>query len=466
MKHYILLFLLLIFVVTTGSAQGILEVKDVSTPVDVYTSQNDEAAVMVRCHQSIPLTFSSSMDKEVEPYKVDKEGSENIYYIEFPTGARYRGRVFTIIASGYYKVNYELELKPKQLVTLQVTDPNALVDAGCYRGHRNRGMQEIKNANYKEALNQFVIARECSDVNKDENEKNIALVDSIIHYREMADNAYNNLDYFKAAENYEQVLKLNPYDTYALHRNEMALQNFSTECESLFSQAEFYFTEKNMKKATELYQQVVDQDCSKKFLAHDRMLSIESNNIKKKTRSRVFTYEWMKDTPIGFSCGSYNIYKVGSFFSMSMNSKVLDAVRKDCIYGDKEFAEINMSFGWTIKIVNPIWIHIGPGFTGKLYYGRYQDKMYPVKGYGEIDLLDTKKMGSDLTIPRDEAPINYEDEWKHANLAFAVSPVIGVTLKYSFFTLRASYQYRWTVKKYLQDFMCRNRVILGIGIAF
>ena len=49
----------------TANAQGILEVSNISQPNDVYSSANDEAAVIIRCHESIPLTFSSSMDKTV-----------------------------------------------------------------------------------------------------------------------------------------------------------------------------------------------------------------------------------------------------------------------------------------------------------------------------------------------------------------------------------------------------------------
>ena len=131
----------------TANAQGILEVSNISQPNDVYSSANDEAAVIIRCHESIPLTFSSSMDKTANPFKVDLEGTDSIYYIAFPTGNRYRGRELTIIARGYKPVFLNLELQPKQLLSFQLTDPNALVDAGCYREHRNKGMQEFKNSN-------------------------------------------------------------------------------------------------------------------------------------------------------------------------------------------------------------------------------------------------------------------------------------------------------------------------------
>ena len=124
-------------------SQNILEVKDISQSNDVFSSANDEAAVLICCHHSIPLSFSSSMDKSAVPFRTELQGSDSLYYIAFPTGNRYRGRELAISSPGYYSVSISLELQPKQLLSYQITDPNALVDAGCYRGHRNKGMEEI-----------------------------------------------------------------------------------------------------------------------------------------------------------------------------------------------------------------------------------------------------------------------------------------------------------------------------------
>ena len=66
----------------------------------------------------------------------------------------------------------------------------------------------------------------------------------------------------------------------------------------------------------------------------------------------------------------------------------------------------------------------------------------------------------------DEAPEPYQKGWEKANLAFAVSPVVGITAKYSYFAVRLTYQYRWSVQKDLQDFMGPSRVSVGVGVAF
>lgn len=449
------------------NAQGILEVSDISQPNDVFSGEENEAVVIIRCHESIALSFSSSMDKTVNPFKVNQEGADFVYYISFPTGSRYRGRELKIIARGYTPIYISLELQPKQLLTFQVTDPNAFVDAGCYREHRNKGMQEFKNSNYVEAKNQFVVARECSDVIKEENEKNISLADSMICYRAKAEQAYKLRDYVTADKYYTKVVEKNSNDTYAQDRRDICVKLFLQECGTAFSKAEFYFVEKDYEKAKVLYEQVIARECANNMvIATERLNTINSLARMKKNHSRVFTYEYMKDIPLGFSYGKYNMYKVGGFFQMDFNTNVFDAIRQDCKYGDTKFPELNIAFGWTVKIASPVWIHFGPGFTGKMYYGAYLDDKYPKVGYGENDLLDTKKMGDDLTIPQNEVPSNYKNGWTKENLAFAISPVIGITVKYSYFALRFSYQYRWSIQSKLKDFMEENRLSIGIGVAF
>lgn len=467
-------FLLVCFILIGSMlhAQNILEVEDVSQPNDVYSSPNDEAAILVRCHQSIPLRFVSSMDKSATPFRTELQGSDSIYYIAFPTGNRYRGRQLTISSPGYIPVYVELDLQPKQLLSFKVSDPNTLVDAGCYRTHRNKGVNEIKNSNYDEARNQFIVARECSDCDKKENEENIALTDSLIMFRKKGDAAFELLDYVTAGEYYSKILALNAYDNYASNRNTLCVQNYTEECTSFFTKAEFYFSEKEFDKAEELYQKIVDKDCRNKSLALERLNSISSLKRAKTDHARVFTYEIRKDVPLGFSYGRYNMHKAGGFFQMDFNKNVFDAMRKDCRYGQEEFPELNLAFGWTVKIANPVWIHFGPGFTGKMYYGTYLDKKFPKKGYGQEDwqYLDTKEMGDESILAQagqlKDAPEQYQDAWTKSNFGIAISPVFGITAKYSYFALRLTYQYRWAIEKDLQDFIGNSRFSVGVGVAF
>jgi hypothetical protein len=107
-----------------------------------------------------------------------------------------------------------------------------------------------------------------------------------------------------------------------------------------------------------------------------------------------------------------------------------------------------------------------------MYYGTYQDKKYPKKGFGkeEWDILEKMKMGDEEVLATaselQEIFEQYKEGWTKANFASAISPVIGITVKYNYFAIRATYQYRWAIQKDLQDFIGPSRLSFGIGVAF
>ncbi len=444
----IFLFLASCMMACTTMAQGVLQIEDLSNPLDVYTSIEDQAALRIRCHQDIRLYFSSTMDKSVKPFKTDIEGNDSIYYIELPTGREYRGRILTIMSPGYSDVEVPMELSPKQLVTLRVFDPNSLVDAGCYRQHRNQGVNEIKKGNYGEARNQFEVASQCSDVDQAENRANIQLVDSLIALRQAADLAYQLNDFKEASDYYSAILGLNAYDSYAQDRKNDCNVKFSSECTVTFKKAEAYFEDKEYEKAKELYERIVRKNCFQASMATDRITSIDRYLTSKKEHSSVLTYEWMDGVPFGIHTGKYNMHKAGGYFHLNINAKVFDAIRDECKIGDNPEAMIG--FGWTVKVVSPVWVHFGPGFGAKLYYGEYVKDKYPDKNGKPLAIEDLEIDGKENKV----------------NAAFSINPEIGITLKYSFIAFRATYQYRYALKKDLEDYLGRHHFMLGLGFAF
>ena len=443
-------------------AQGVLTVTDVSQPTDVYSNDNDDGALVVRCNASIPLTFDSSMDKSAAPFNTVMEGSDSVYYINFPTGRRYRGRILSIFSPGYQTLNIPLNIEPKRVVTLIVEDPNSLVDAGCYKEHRNKGLNEIKNMNYPEARLQFETAAECSEVDTAENNANLALVDTLISLRNKAELFVRLKDYRKAAECYNHLLSFNSSDTYAEKQMVECQKQYSDDCMMAFQQAEHFFERHEYDKAKELYQRVVDDNCANMNQAFSKIIQISELSRKKSEHTRVVTYEYQKDVPIGISTGSYNQHKAGGFFSLSMNSKIFEMARKENKVGD--VPEANLSFGWTIKIVNPLWIFFGPGLTGKMYYGDYKDDYVPNAKGKPVHISDKSK-----EVPVSEALNDWDGDDKkklRLNAAVAISPVVGLCVKYSYFALRVSYQYRFVMKKELEKFMGTQRLAIGIGVAF
>ncbi|MGM9707885.1 MAG: hypothetical protein ACI3YM_09830, partial [Prevotella sp.] len=363
---------------------------------------------------------------------------------------------------GYNIVTIPLELNPKQLRSFYLSDPDATVGKGCYVEHRNKAQEEIKKTNYEQAKDLLLEACQCSDVDTTENNENLRTLDTIMNSRAMADRSFKLLDYQEAATYYEKVMMLNPYDNYASNRFTVCMRNYESECDIAFKKAEYFFREKMYDKAQELYDQVVRRECNNMVIATDRLNIIQSAMDAKKFHSRVITYEYNKDTPLGFSYGKYNMKKTGGFIQCDLNNRVFDALRSDCRYGDtKDDPEFNMSFGWTIKIVNPVWIYFGPGFTSKIYYGTYLDDNFP--GYKDHEM---EKVEKTEYMTDDE----YERELKKletkSNLAFAVSPVIGICVKYSYFAIRATYQYRWALKSQLDDYIGKSRLSFGVGVAF
>ena len=453
-KH--LLTLLFSVIATMAGAQGVLEVEDLSQANAVYSSEGEQAAVEIRCNHTIPLSFSSTMDKSVDLFSTELQGTDSVYFIEFPAGPRYRGRVITVVAPGYNPVDIPLDLQPKQLRTFKISDPNSLVDQGCYRTHRNMGVREIQNANYEEARNRFVVAQQCSDVDTVENNANIAKVDSLLKLRSNADIMYRMLDYTTAADIFSEIVRINSYDTYAATKLRECRERFTSECEVTFKQAEAYSDNRLYEKARTLYQRVVENGCEEAKVATERLNSITNYLTAKEEHASVITYEWMPDAPIGIHYGRYNMTKGGIALHLNFSQKMLNALQSNNSNGIPDCPEATFGIGWTKNIAKwPIWIYFGPGVTVKGYYGEYAE--ITKDSHPDKDGKPTPTaVVSDLE----------EDDGQKFNMAFSVNPEIGIAFKYSFFAVRAGYSYRFALNSALQDLLGRHVFSFGVGFAF
>lgn len=463
MRKPFLLFLMALISVGI-KAQYTLEVEDITNDADIYSSRDSETLVVVRCHKDIPLkSFYTQLDYEIDPIWTELEGTDSIYNLELPTGKEWNGRILRITADGYYNTVIQLgDLEPKRIYTFQLRDPDALVDAGCYREHRNKGMEEMRNIRYDEARAQFIVARECSDVDKVENELNIAKVDSILSYQRQALVATELLDYLKAADYYNKIYLTNPYDKYAEEKRTESLEKYRYDCDIYFKQAESYYNDKEYAKAEQLYQKIITNGCPESAMANSRILKIADLTKLKKQHARVFTYEYMKDMPIGIHYGKYKMRRTGGFINLNLSGNVFKFAKGDLHYNSttnsrnpkQDFPEMNINFGWTVKIANPVWIYFGPGASAKCYFGHYEE----IKEGANVlpETYPTSK----------EAVANKDFDSSKINVAVAVSPTVGITVKYSWFAIRLGYEYRYCIKRQLRDFMGEHRLTLGAGIAF
>ena len=445
MKKILLLALFSLIAVSSAWSQRSLEIKDVSTELNVFSGKDTEAGVVISCPVNIVLTFESSHDKVVDVYNTEQKGEETFYYIRFNTGKKYRGRKLTIMPKEYAPLTLSLELSPKELKQYQLTDPDVEFVYGCYYEYRKRGTEFFQKAMYSEAKEQYSIAQECSDCPSDSNlEELIANIDSIAIYQKQADEAFDLLDYVKADQAYKKILFLNPQDSRAVEKRVECAQHFITDCKKYFDAAEVYMENGEYEKALELYQKVVEQNCSNSLVASEQAKRIQVLMQSRKQRTRVFAYEYSKNTPIGLTSGSYKNRKVGGYFSFSLHPDLFYALRND--FEKCEELETNLSFGWTVNPVpaHPyVWLFFGPGYTG---VGNYE--------------------WSDGTTYIKDVPGPEDDEKPSLKWYSAISPEVGLLGKIGPLVLRYTFQYRFALSKDDEDKIKKTRHVFGIGLCF
>ncbi len=461
------LFLLVLCALALGTrAQNNLAYEDESKQGDAYANAGDTARVVIRCHESMPLTFYSRADGgDIEPFEVRKEGSYDLYDFRLPTDADddelklLARRVFIISAKNHNNLEMPLKLSSKQYVKIKVYDPDDNKLNSPYIRLRNEAYAEYKNMNYAKARQLFQQAALMSDADKKESTENLNLVDSVIYYRDKADFAYNNALFLEAYRCYSRVAALNSDDSYAVTRRQESNNHYKSNCDIAYTKAEYLFNEKRYAEARAQYQIMMDERCYENIPIYTsvegRIQLIDEILKSKKNHSTVLTYEWAEDTPYGLHVGKYKDRKWGGFFQIDCNKQLFEAIRSNATFGDKP--EANMSFGWTVKLIKPVWLFFGPGVTAKLYYGQFAEDKYPTKNYAKDSQIDMNYL---------DPQADDEDRWDKINAAFAVSPVIGLVVKYSYFAIRGTYQYRFSAKKELEDFLGQHRFSVGVGFAF
>lgn len=448
---------LFLLVAASAFGQRSLEIKDVSSELNVFSGKDTEAGIVFSCPVNISLAFESSHDKMVDVYNKEQKGEEMFYYLRFNTGKKYRGRKLTILAPNYTSLTIVADLNPKELKQYQLLDPDVEFVYGCYYEYRKRGTDFFQKAMYSEAKEQYNIAKECSDCPADANlDELIANIDSISVYQNQAEEAFVLLDYLKAKDLYGKILVLNPADSNAAERRFNCDRLYGTDCKKLFDYAEVYKGDGEYEKALELYQKVVDLDCPNALVASEQAKRIRVLMQSRKQHARVYAYEYSKGAPIGLTTGTYKNRKVGGYFSLSLHPDVFYLIRDD--YDKAKKSELNLSFGFTINPVRkyPVWIFFGPGYTGVGRYENSDGSSYIPGTYDEEAKSDdgsSLKNGNDTEEPK-------------LKIYSAISPEIGLLGKIGPLVLRYTFQYRFALSKDNEDKIDSSRHVFGIGFCF
>lgn len=446
-KRLFLLPFMLLMVALSAFGQRNLEVKDVTTGLNVFSGQDTEAGMVIIAPTNIGLSFESTHDKIVNVYNVEQKGEETYYYIRFQTGKRYRGRKLTIITDNYAPVNIAVDLSPKELKQYQLLDPDAEFVYGCYYEYRKRGTEFYQKAMYNEAKEQYNIAKECSDCPTDANlDELIANVDSILVYQKRADEAFEIMNYAEAGELYGRILVLNPSDTNASEKRFNCNRLSDNDCKKFFDAAEVYKEGGDFEKALELYRKVVSLNCTNTLIASEEAKKIEILLQARKQRARAFVVESAGSGVWGFSYGKYKNRKVGGYFSLNANYHLIEAAQQEpekCGIG--RVMEAGFSFGWSFCPVPKfpyVWLFLGPGYTGA---GRYLPKT-------EIESWDSE-----------DDKDKYNFHWYNS-----FAPEGGILVKVGPAVLRYTFQYRLAFddssKNLFEDRATRH--MFGLGICF
>jgi len=429
-----LILIALFFTVLCAFAQRPLESNDISKEGEVYPlGKNQFARITISVDMNIYPHFKS-MDMQLTPVEVDTLANKVYYHLHLDA-KNYSKTNLEIFANGFLPFNLSWNsLQPNQWLRYYIYDPDPTI-VGCYHQLMREGMKLFTDGKYEEARKKYEsIKQTCTKIDDPkEVDAKIALMDSILLWRIQADSYFARADYVNAIKECHKILEKNPTDQYNLDRFFESKTRQESDCEAMFGMAEYYFEEKEYDKAQPLYGKIIDRSCDKLSSATARLLEIEA----KRQLSHALTYEYAKNVPVGLSTGSYKNRRTSGYFTLRLNSDLFELIRKD---GDEKLKpELNLSFGWTTRIVKPapIWLFFGPGYTGM---GQFVPKEQ-----------DPEKLGLKL----------YHAISPEAGLLgkIILSKNIGIALRYTF-------QYRFTLDKDMIDYVGKTRHVFGAGLCF
>ena len=435
-----IILILLFFVTLSVSAQRPLVYNNITKEGEVYPmGKNTYARVTISIAMNLKPYFKNK-DLQLNPVKTDTLGNE-IYY-QLDLNAQQFSSLWVNV-NGFSPLFLPLEnLRPNQWIRYNVYDPDSTI-VDCFHQLDREAMKLFQAANYEDAKGKYEeLSKTCSDLKDEEKvyvDTKIKMIDTLSMWRNMANEYFTDTNYAKAMEYYGKIYAQNPADEQSHGRIFESQQKLSESCELDFTKAEDYFNDKDYVNATIWYEKVRSQSCFNSTEAEKRLLTIKNIQENKKQCATVLTYEFAKDAPIGFSIGTYKDHKVSGYFTLRFNPDVFEAIRTST--DSTKRPELNISAGWTIPIVKPVWIFFGPGYTG-------------VGKFVTNNNTDNNASTNNLTFK-----INSAISPEIGLLGKIVLGKVGIALRYTF-------QYRFALEKDEQDYIGRIRNVFGIGICF
>lgn len=408
-------FCMMIVGVTLGyGQQRQLHYEDKSGPFDIFTGSGSEAGMVLICAEAIELSFASNKDKTVNVFKTEVKGSDKYYYLRMPVGESYNDRKLTIYAAKYAPLVIEPKLQIKELKTLFLYDPDVILQ-GCYNQTMKEGLEIFRMAQYIDAKAKYRLAAECSDAPAsvlDDIEQKIAVIDTIIKRRRVADEYFTVGNFAKAYSNYQTVYAYNPDDRYA----ELKMAESRTQM--------------GKKPGSQQKPKTTVSD------GQGEVKEFKEKSERRKQNVFAISYETMSAPTIGLSFGWYRAGKVGIYFA---GHAAGDMGFWNGIYRE----DVNLSLGTTFRLFNfspgkpsGAWLSVGGGYT-----------------YAYI-----------------------EEEYYFHDSGTGIAPEAGVLFKFGWLVMKYTFQYRFFKHDEHDNYnygyyngssqLPKTNHLLGIGVCF
>ena len=406
--------------------------------VYAFSTSKKEALVMICFSAEMQnVSFKTNFEEPINIFKREKDHQDSVLYLRFPVGDQWEYRRLNVVVPNFASCIITLfDLQPKEGRKFRVIDPDAQT-LGCYYQMTKEALAAFQNSLYEEARERYIAAKKCAEIDEGQmtnlNEQ-IARMDTIITTRKLADMNFDALNFDEARKGYIQVFSFNRDDNYAMEQVSLCQQKLSEYCAIYLENADDLVQKGEYQKAINEYQKIVDQACPNMITANRQIQKLNKILDSKKNREKVILYDF--DTSLGaylgFSYGKYKMRKAGSYLTVRFNPELFKMIRENNTEDAKP--EVDFSFGWTVKIVKPVWIFFGPGYTGVVKYNKDEDRN-----------------GNETLKP---------------SFFHAVSPEIGLLGKIGPVALRYTFQYRVAINKDHADDIGKMRHMVGVGYCF
>lgn len=512
MKHFFCLFTLIAacFMLHAQDLKILNIEEDTEGGIGVYPcGDRHEAMVQFVTSETFALEFRSNYDKELN-LSVDSVAGKKTYTIIFVTqapGVSYEGRRLSVMAPGFRDHTMTLNLRDKQKFVYNVSDPYSALRSP-YFIYQESGNDQFYSGQYQRAKDTYQMIRVCPEyvLNKEAIDERIALCDSMIAWNAEALRLEQFAQYADATDMYHRMYRHNSSNKEISFKIGECRNKYNEDCENEFLLAEHYMDLNQLEAARACYQRVVDKKCSFRMAEATAALgNINKHDAKVNEHARCLFYEIGPNMPIGLTYAQcYNSSRrTSGYVTLHMNSSDIDLIMgkgsaKGSISGtwpssmtdltsemfedgtlnwsyddkyeqnsERKMQPVNfdyeaaLSFGWTIRTWQYIFIHFGLGYHGGGFY--------------TFDGGEASKSISDWCDSHDFSPSAQEfNQWKDklryncmkANYFNGGVGELGLIAKVWRLNAKVTYQYTyWFNKTGYEDFLDDHtgNVFFGLG---